>query len=660
MLCLVALAQKPVRSTAPKPTLRTDSTGKPVKTKRAPPAQQGSRAGSRVVDDTTRNVYGPQTTLWTTEKDLFLNRKTYTPLDTSILNYHRWTYVQRFNNFYQDLGNNGTALSPIFPELQSATIGVSTGFRTYAPYFDSEEPLLFNTKSPYTRMYLVWAGEGRAATRIEYSRNINPKWNISFNYRPILTDKQVQRVKADRQVVSHYYDISTNYSTPNEKYSAFASFRRIRHRVVENGGITFVPEVGKDSTFAGFFGNVNPNLVAANSLEQRNQFHAFHQYALGKDSVGGKTQIYHTLDITRQIHWYRDDLAIEPDDYYDYLHFTTPEIVRDSTRLKWVQNQVGIKGNIGANNQIFYNGFYKLKSYDLLNKYMGVDTLALSGRSDEHYLGGQLGYFPDSLQSILLTTEFLNGGYSRLQAEGATKWIDFQVHKLVSKPAFLPLAYLGQFSYWNNEFRQVESLQIKAFPKVTLGSLMLSAGGTYTSLQNHIYFIRRDTFPGTGQKILPVQAPNNIRLLVPEGRLHLKVLNAIHLRTQVLYSMIMNDPDSVLRVPDLFVNSQLSFEGFLFKRNLQVHAGVDMHWHSAYKAMGYAPYIQSFYNQDTFVSPAYPVVDVFFNGKMKRGRFFVKYHNLVQLITKSGQMPTPYYGAMRNILDFGFELVLFD
>ncbi len=42
-------------------------------------------------------------------------------------------------------------------------------------------------------MYVVWGGQGRAATRIEYSRNINKKWNVSFNYRPILTDKQVLR-----------------------------------------------------------------------------------------------------------------------------------------------------------------------------------------------------------------------------------------------------------------------------------------------------------------------------------------------------------------------------------------------------------------------------------------------------------------------------------
>src|SRR5947208_2268049 len=71
----------------------------------------GRRAGSSILDDTTRNVYGPNTSRWTTEQELFQNRPNYRPLDTLVANYHRWTYVQRFNNFYKDLGVMGTALS---------------------------------------------------------------------------------------------------------------------------------------------------------------------------------------------------------------------------------------------------------------------------------------------------------------------------------------------------------------------------------------------------------------------------------------------------------------------------------------------------------------------------------------------------------------------
>src|SRR3982751_5749662 len=92
------------------------------------------RAGSSILDDTTRNVYGPKTSRWTTQQDLFENRPNYQPLDTVLTNYHRWTYVQRFNNFYKDLGVMGTALSPIFPVVPSTTIGANSGCTAYEPY----------------------------------------------------------------------------------------------------------------------------------------------------------------------------------------------------------------------------------------------------------------------------------------------------------------------------------------------------------------------------------------------------------------------------------------------------------------------------------------------------------------------------------------------
>ena len=113
-------------------------------------------------------------------------------------------------------------------------------------------------------------------------------------------------------------------------------------------------------------------------------------------------------------------------------------------------------------------------------------------------------------------------------------------------------------------------------------------------------------------------------------------------------------------MPTWFLNAQLAYENMLFKRAIQVQIGVDAHWKSDYTALNYDPAIQQFYVQDEFINPAYPLVDVFFNGKFSRGRFFVKYHNLVQAITKSGYLPTPGYPAKANVLDFGFDLLLFD
>ncbi len=612
-----------------------------------------NRVGSKVIDDSTKQIYGPKTATWINEKDLFENKVNYHPIDTSIFNYHRWTYVQRFNNFYKDLGIVGTALNSIFP-LSPSSIGVSTGYSVYEPYFNSEEVKYFDTKSPYTRMYVVWGGKGRAATRIEFSRNINPRWNFGFNYRPLLVDKQIQRRgKGDRQTISHYIDLYTAYRTKNDKYSLLVNYRRMRHTVNENGGVNVT--VPPDSTYSSLFlKNTKPKLSYATSVEQRNNLHYFHQFKVGKG-----LQIYHKGDLGKQYNLYRDDLSQEPDYYDNYEKKLGKDSIKikDSVKYAYLQNEFGIKGNA---NRIFYNFYYRIKSYEFSYKYLRADSLKFSPKGKEYYAGAKVGYSFDSLNSVSGLVEYLLDGNYRVESELSTKWIDASARRLSSKPGFVQNAYRGSFDYWSNNFSNVQTDQAFVFLKGKLGPLFVSPGVNYTAYQNYIYYEKRDSFPNTDQKVLPVQSKGSQILVAPEIRMDFKFFKSFHFRPQAIYSKLIKNDDKALRVPELFINSQLAFEDHLFKRNIEVQIGVDVHWHSAYTALAYDPAIQQFYVQNNVVSPAFPLMDIFLNGKIKTGKFFVKYHNFVQLITKSGHLPTPDYPGQGNVLDFGFELLLFD
>ncbi len=612
-----------------------------------------TRIGSKVVDDSTKNIYGPKTSKWITEKDLFENKTYYQPIDTSITNYHRWTYVQKFNNFYKDLGNVGTALNSIFPLLYS-TIGVSTGYTAYEPYYKSEELKYFDTKSPYTRMYIVWGGNGRAATRVEFSRNISPRWNFGFNYRPLLVDKQIQRIgKGDRQTISHYMDAYMAYRTNNDKYSILVNYRRIRHRVNENGGVNVTKP--PDSTYTSLFKKeVSRKLKAAISIEQRNNFHYFHQYKVGK-----ALQVYHNGDMGKQYNLYKDDKA-QDSTYYDHYEKNLGKDnikIKDSVKFSYLQNEFGIKGNT---KNLFYDFYYKIRSYHFTYKYLSQDSLALNPQSQEKYVGSKIIYSLDSINSIGGWAEYLLDGNYRIEGELNTKWIDASVKRLLSKPGFVQNAYRGSFDYWNNNFGNVLTDQAFAFLKTNLGPLFISPGFTYTSYQNYIYYVKRNGLPTVDQLVLPTQSKGTQILVSPEMRMDFKFFKNFHFRPQVIYSKLLKNDDNALRIPEVFINSQLAFENLLFKNSIQVQIGMDVHWHSAYTALGYDPAIQQFYVQNDLLTPSFPLVDIFLNGKIKTGKFFVKYHNIIQLFTQSGYLLTPDYPAQRNILDFGFELLLFD
>lgn len=611
-----------------------------------------SGRGSQILDDSTVNVYGPNTTKWITENNIFQNKGDYQPLDTMLSNYHRWTYIQSSNNFYHNLGNVGTALNPIF--LQAPTkIGATPGFTSYGKYFDTEEPLIFDTKSPYTRIFLVWGGEGRAMSRIEFSRNITPRWNFGFNYRPILVDKQIQRQgKGDRQTISQYYDFHSSYKSENERYFITGNYRRIRHRVNENGGILLT----RDTTINGYYDpNAQPYLLAAKTEELRNVFHIYHQYQLASP-----LQVYHKLNLSRQENIFNDTRSSEVN-YDKYFLYTNPDQdintqdVNDAVRFKSITNEVGMKGNAAF---LFYSFYYKMRTYSTFNEYVDETQLSFKNDGIENYLGGQIDFRFDSLGELSSSAEYLLGGYYKLNAQLSTPWLEATGISSLSKAPFLPFAYRGSHNSWVNDFSDPFFNQLSGFIKTWVGGLSVAPGITYTSQNNYIYY--KENKVAGEQEVIPVQSSGSQQILAPELRMSVRFLRHVYLRPQVLYSKLLSNDDQAIRIPEWFANVQLAYENFLFKDNLQLQAGIDFHWRSDYTALGYAPAIQQYYVQDDFVSPAFPLVDVFLNGKMKRGRFFFKYSNLVQLITQSGYIPTPGYPGQRNILDFGFDLFLFD
>jgi hypothetical protein len=115
-----------------------------------------------------------------------------------------------------------------------------------------------------------------------------------------------------------------------------------------------------------------------------------------------------------------------------------------------------------------------------------------------------------------------------------------------------------------------------------------------------------------------------------------------------------------IQVPEIHHLSQLSYNNLLFDGNLELQVGLDFHWRSDYFGMGYDPSIMQYYVQDRFEVYNYPLVNVFINGKVNRGRWFLKLNNVTELLRSSGYFATPYYPGQATILDFGIDWIFFD
>lgn len=605
--------------------------------------------GSIFLNDSSRSIYGPKTTLTISEEDIFFNRIKYKPIDTSITNLHRWVYPKRLDYLYHDLGQMGTALNPIFPQVRNFA-GAVSGFDAYTPYHQTEYPTYYDTKSPYVRMNLVWGGIGRAQTRIEYSRNITPRWNFGFDYRPILVDKQLLRSrKGDRQVIAHYYDFYSSFKSKSEKVLALFNFRRTRHRVFENGGV-YLSETESYSDY--FDKQAEPRLVAAETAQFFRSFHLFGQYAPTK-----AFQLYTTLDLTRESNHFTDNFKREtsPDktlfDNWEPVKKDTLQ-ASDNFALSTFQSEMGVKGRAAF---LFYNVFYKLRTYSANYKY---DTLNLDQTGSEHYLGGRLAFDVDSLTRLQGKFEINQLGNYSLEAQFSSKWLDARFTQSIARPSFLSQGYWGSHDFWKNDFHNTTGLKLDGFLKTPFKKFLVAPGLAYTLLSQYIYF-RKGDFNQT-QTVLPVQASGDLNVVNPQVKLGLTLFKTLKINTHIIHSITLSDADGAFPLPDWWAISQIAYDGYIFKKNLQIHAGIDVFYRSGYFANAYDYAIQQYYVQTETALKDAVVADVFINGRMKRSRFFFKYNNLAQLIRGEGYLATPGYPGTRNVIDLGFEFIFFD
>jgi hypothetical protein len=616
------------------------------------------RRGSKIIDDTTKQVYGPKTTRYYFEEDIMANRVITHFIDTVIRNFHRFNYVQRYNNLFQDLGNIGTAIRPIYYQVPDA-IGATSGFSTYDLYWDEEHIRYYDTKSPYSNMRVILGGQGRSMTRVTYSRNISPRWNFGFNFRALLIDKQVARTgKGDRNVRSNYYDFYTTYANKDSTYRLFFNFQRGNHQAAETGGILDARSLSYESLFEK---NKRNALEEASSNELRINVHFTHQYEIGK-----ALQIYHTFDRYRQGNRFNEIPASEPDDFYDYVEIDSPR-VSDRVKFKYVRNEIGIKGNLL---KLFYNGYYAIRDYSMTYNHLdeSVDSIGVKTSGLEHYLGGRISLRLDSIGEVTARAELLQTGNYRLEGMIKSRWFEASLKQVQYAPTFLQQLYRGSFDVWENNFTNINVTQVNGYLHYRSPVFSVSPGVTFTRMGNYVFFKEDDYLKADGvtpqpQKVLPVQTAGEQVMVLPEVRMELVMAKHIFLRGQGIFAKVLKNTGEAIQIPQLFVNGQIAYENIFFDGNLDMHAGVDVHYKSAYTPLAYDVPIQQFYVQkegQSYEVPDFPIIDVFFNARIKRARIFVKYNNLIQAFTKQGYMPTPYFIGQRNLIDFGFDWSFYD
>lgn len=624
---------------------------------------QGGTAGGAILDDSTKLVYGPTTTRYFLESDVLNNRKTLIPIDTTLEDVQRTNYLSRYNYLFTDLGNLGTALRPVYYETPA--IGSQTGLNAYGLYgYQTQTIRYFDTRSPYTNMYLVLGGRGQNILNFDFARNISPRFNAGFNIQRMTSDDQygtsssstTQRLAENWNFVAH-----ANYRSKTGKYTLLAHYNNLNHRSLDQGGIT--EPASATANVADPTLDRDPVLTQANSHEKRNELHVYQQYVL--DTA---FQVYHTLDLRAQSYRYTDTDMSEGFSYpdapdssrkplYPRYYFDSVE-TRQTTLFRALDNQIGLKGQFSFQRSAFnYRAWLRNRLYSQTNKYNAIRLSPDESYKDnrfETYVGGWLGYyFPDSLSRVTAEMEYLLGRDFRFQGRLESRYLVAGYESVFASPTLLQERYISNIYQWDHVSRLSSDFGLRGTQhaygliNVRLGKLKISPSLDYYLLTNYIYF---DTLA------MPQQLSSAFSVLRTGLGLEFRA-GKFRLVGQGYHTIVSRD--DVLRIPQLFANAQVEY-GFLLFKKLYVLVGVQAHYKSAYFADQYMPLTQQYHLQNEVRLTDYLLAEPFANFRINRVRLFVKLAHANQELLGQVYYSAPYFRTISRSFSFGVHWLLFD
>ncbi len=618
---------------------------------RIPTGGGGGAGGAPVIDDSTKNVYGPTTTSYFYEEDILNNLdSTRYHVDTSMNNFHRWTFVDRDWNTLVDLGNLGTASRPMFFTPRSE-VGRQLGFRAYDVYgFKAEDVKYYDTKSPYTDMHYVQGGLNREILKFGFTQNVNPRVNFGIRLQRFSSQRQygsyASRGKQASLARNWSILLHGNYFSKNKKYLLLSHLRTLNHSVMEQGGVILADTAGYEIGRDDYHGPASL-YAQAKSWHRRTDFRIYQQYRL----LGG-FQLFHQLEIEGNYNRYDDN---EPQTGLDngvYSSASGAIPIHQKTRHFLADNKVGIKGELAGYN---YRAYFQTRAQNMTgNRYLN-DSISEKYHLQrfEPVLGIWMQYrLKDTTWRLTSQMEHVLGRDLILKGQLDIPWARMGFQTALTSPDLLMMMYKNSYLYWNNTDDDLKLSKVVSFTgalPVKMGKVSLTPDFQWHQLINYLYY---------DEEARPAQHDGTFSLM----RIGLDTeieLRRWRFRTLAYYNEGFDN--RIIRIPRLFLSGEVSFL-FTYAKALDIQLGLAGNYTSSYYADAYMPVTQQFHIQNKLAVGNYPVVDAFANLRIKRVLLLLKYSHLNHrwLSNGEGYFLTPGYLGLQPAFSIGVRWPLFD
>lgn len=630
--------------------------------------------------DTSATIYG-----WTLDQN-YVNPEKF-EIDTSLVGFQNYNTVFRKYILPASLGNTGSAYIPLIfvdRDYSEDIIFLNAYKDLFCTY---ENTVYINTKKPFSHLfYFNGADKSNKEEFIEisHSQNINARFNFGFDLK-VLSDKGLYKYLT---VKNRSFKAFTSYS--GERYSLHSTFNYNRYNVEENGGIIDTLFENTENQYTKLYdvnfsgAELSPYVADVFNrvryidglISQRIKLFTFGKVDSIKNSGNiAEPSFSHIFTYRRTSKMYEEASGNEPKIPLYTKTYTNPTENYDSIAHIRVTNRIQLDFKTKLRNKVsagIYGAvgheYHKFTYYSLFDSTL-IDTSSSAPKIDTAMDGSYLYYTKNGNQykydlftdrdgdtlydinkNVSLSNLYVDGGvYGRfwtyfqsmfsaklyfagyragdLRIDGSllsrakifSKQYIFSVNGAFEnlKPSYqLNNYYSNKYIWEDNDFNFINRVSLSS--KIASPSKKFELSANYVLLRNHIYF-----------KNFGPEAYNNALSVMTFSVARDFVFWKIHFYNRIVYQASENE--SIIEVPAvLLYNSTYFDKTWKFKLTggkIRTMLGFDIRYSTQYDGYSYNPSLALFYQENNSGIGNYPFIDVWFNLRLKRTRFFAKFEH---------------------------------
>ena len=484
-----------------------------------------------------------------------------------------------------------------------------------------------------------------------YTQNIGKRFNFAIEYMGLRSEGLYQREIAS----SNNTIFSAHYLSKNSKYKAFAHFIHQNISNEENGGIANLENFTSGDSRFNSRKNLTVNLHNTYTRMAVRRFYFSHYFA-PFDVEKFPFKLSHTIFYQTNKYFYTQDGT---ENYYssslitDYPTNSKKKSTKFSNTVSLLFDNEAFRAEAGVRYQnISYRAFYpliisgvkedskfqenrlglvgnlKIKLWDKIN--LNSDLEISNGKAFGNYLNSEnhLTFEPIEGYSI--------GGHVKFKS---------------AVPSFnylMNASFYQDYNFKYSGFKNQNVLEIGADLNLKWFDTKLFAN--YFRIGQLAYF---------DFSAKPQQSTSSVNISQVGGEVTF-TYRKFNFNAKVLVQNVLNNKD-LLPLPEFIGRANVYYQSKIFKKAAEIQTGIKAYYFSKFASQQYFPILNEFIlpSTDSYSIGGRPIVDVYFNMKVKRMMIYAEAQHLNTTFMKNQSYAAPFYPVADFRLNLGLVWYLF-